>query len=324
MKRISVIIFVFLLFSMSALRADTGKGGGSMPQLQLNMSARVMGMGGAFAAISDQSMGMFYNPAGTAQLVWSDIQASYRTLDFDRRFGVLATSFKAMEEATISLGWIHASDGTFTGRDGEGELTGEDLSWSSNVVGIAFARSFGKYIYIGALGKYHITKLVNMTSNTVSFDIGGMATLNRKNTFQPNSFFDELRVGLVVKNLAGIDRWNTGDYWGQYGGTGVATEDKHPIAIKGGISALFLDRSILVAADIEKYEEQDVRIFVGGEYIYDGQYSLRGGYADGRMTLGGGLVQKFVYYSLSFDYAFASGIDGEAANHLFTIGFAFK
>ena len=324
MKKIIFICMFLTLLTSSVLLADTGKGGGPAPQLQFNMSARAMGMGGAFAAISNDAIGMFYNPAGTAQMEWNSTSATYRKLDFDRRFGIITGSFKAREMASISLGWIHASDGNFIGRDNEGDLTGEDLSWSSNIIGLCFARSFGKYLYLGATGKYYVTKLVNLSVNTVEFDLGAMLSLNRNNTFGPESFFDEVRFGLVVKNLAGTDRWNTGDYYSQFGGIGVSIQEDHLLAVRVGTSALFLNRSVLVGLDFEKYEDQDIRISAGGEYLYNNMFALRAGYADGRMAIGGGIIKSFIYYNLSVDYAFASAVDGEAPDHLFTIGFAFR
>lgn len=324
MKRIIILCALLTLLSASVLPAETGDGGGPAAFMQYNMSARVMAMGGAFAGIADDAIGMFYNPAGTAQLEWNAASATYRKLDLDKSFGTLSVSFKAREMATVSIGLVHASDGEFIGRDNEGDLTGEDLSYSANVVALCFARGFGKYFYLGATGKYYITKLVNMTVNTVEFDIGTMFTINRKNYFGQGSFFDEVRVGAVVKNLGGTDRWNTGDYYAQYGGVGVSINDNHLISIKGGVSALFLDRSMLVGVDVEKYEDQDIRLSAGGEYTYDNTFALRAGYSNGRMALGGGIKKTFIYYNLSVDYAFVGAVDGEAPDHLFTLGFAFR
>ena len=324
MKRIIIICALLTLLSASVLPAEKGDGGGPAVFMQYNVSARVMGMGGAFAGIADDAVGMFYNPAGTAQLEWNAASATYRKMDFDKSFGTLTASFKAREMATISIGLIHASDGEFVGRDNEGDLTGEDLSYSGNVVALCFARGFGKLVSLGATGKYYITKLANITVNTVEFDLGAMLSINRKNYFDQGSFFDEVRLGAVVKNLGGVDRWNTGDYYAQFGGIGVSIDDDHLIAVKSGLSVLFMNRSMLVGVDVEKYEDQDIRFSAGGEYTYDNTFALRAGYADGRLALGGGVKKTFIYYSLSVDYAFASAVDGEAPDHLFTIGFAFR
>jgi hypothetical protein len=324
MKKISGLIILILFVSAAGLLADTGKGGSPAAFLQLNISARVMGMGGAFAGVSDDAVAMFYNPAGAAQLEMNAFSASYRNMDFDRKLGSVTASFMAREEATIAVGWIHASDGNWVGRDAEGEISNEDLSYSDNVLAVAFARKFGRYFMAGGTGKYFITKVANVSANTIGFDVGTMLSLNKRNYLRDNKMFDQIRIGLTVANLGATHRWNTGDYWGQQGGTGVAIDESFAFAIKGGVSALMFDSTTLFAVDVVKYEEQDIKLFAGAEHIMKKLLALRAGYANGRLTFGAGVSKKYLYYSLNLDYAFATGVDGEAANHLFTIGFDFR
>ncbi len=324
MKKILLIAFMTVLVLTASLPAEEGKGGYPGSFLQLNLSARVMGMGGAFYGVSDDAVALFYNPAGCAQLQWNAVSASYRHMDFDRRMGFIAASFKARDEAVLALGWIHAGAGNFIGRDNEGFVTGDEFSYSDNALAIAFARAFGKYVMLGATGKYYITKVADISSNTLSFDIAAMGILSKKNRLSEDSRIDMLRVGIVVGNLGGMHRWSTGDYWGQFGLPGVSSEESFPIFVGGGASLLMLDSTTLIAADARYYQDQDLRLYAGGEYVIGKLLSLRAGYADGRLTFGGGIYKKFIYYSLSLDYAFASGLEGEAADHLFTLGFAFR
>jgi len=324
MKKVSVLVLLILIVSAASLSADTGKAGAPAAFMQLNLSARIMGMGGAFGAVSDDALAMFYNPAGAAQLKMNAVSASYRHMDFDRKLGNVCASFMAREEATIAVGWIYAGDGDWVGRDAEGSVTNEDLSYSDNTLAVAFARTFGDMIMVGATGKYFITKVANISSNTVGFDVGTMMSLNRMNYLENSKLFDQIRIGLTVANLGATHRWSTGDYWAAYGGTGVSRDESFSIAIKGGVSALMLDSSTLFAVDVVKYEDQDIRFYAGVEHILMNSLALRAGYADGRVSAGAGITKKYVYYSLKFDYAFVTGIDGEAANHLFTVGFDFR
>jgi hypothetical protein len=292
MKKIILIALMIVIMS-ACLSAEDGKGGGPGAFLQLNLSARVMAMGGAYLGVSDDASAIFYNPAGLAQIQWNTVTASYRTMDFDRKLGFIGVGLQALEEARIGIGWIHASDGNIDGRDLEGELTGEDLSYSDNAIAITFAKKFGDKFLLGATGAYFITKVANLTSNTINFNLGAMAELDKLNFLGPESFFDVLRVGIVVDNLGGIYRWNTGDYYAPLGGIGVS-------------------------------QEENFRFAAGGEYTLMEALALRAGYGNKRVAFGAGFFKTFVYYRLKFDYAFASGIDGEAANHLFTVGFEFR
>jgi hypothetical protein len=324
MKKLFFIFIILTLFGTSGLLAQDGNAGGTAAFLKFGFSARVIGMGGTYLAISDDATGMFYNPAGLAQLKWNSASASYRHMDFDRKFGYVAFGVQALEEATVAGGWIHASDGNFEGRDNEGAFTGEDLSYSDNVVALAFAKKFGDIFMFGAVGKYFISKVANITSNTVTFDVGGMAVLDKLNFFQPDAFFDLVRVGFVVENLGGTHRFNTGDYWAQFGEVGVAQDEDLPLGIKGGVSALAFDSTALVSVDVRKIENLDLKFYAGAEYVFNRMFALRAGYADKRLAFGGGISKTFVYYRFKLDYAFAAPVDGEAPDHLFTIGFEFR
>mgnify|MGYP001161985370 CR=1 FL=1 len=324
MKKIIAISILLSLALSSGALADDGNAGGPAAFLKLGFSARVMGMGGTYLAISDDATGMFYNPAGLAQLKWNSASASYRHMDFDRKFGYVAFGVQALEEATIAGGWIHASDGNFEGRDNEGALTGEELSYSDNTVALSFAKKFGEIFMVGATGKYFISKVADITSNTVSFDLGAMAVLDKLNFFQPDAFFDLVRIGVVVENMGGTHRFNTGDYWSRFGEVGVAQDEDLLLGFKGGVSALAFDSTTLVSVDVRKIEDHDIKFFAGGEYVFNRLFALRAGYADNRVAFGGGISKTFVYYRFKLDYAFAAPVDGEAPDHLFTIGFEFR
>lgn len=323
MKKIILVAAIVLIMS-ACLFADEGKGGGPAAFLQLNLSARVMAMGGAYQGVSDDAAAIFYNPAGLAQIKWNSGVASYRAMDFDRKEGFIGIGFQALQDAAIGLGWVHASDGNFDGRDNEGALTGENLSYADNAFAVTFAKKFGEMFLVGGTGKYYVTKVANLTANTISFDLGTMLELDKLNFLGPESIFDVVRVGAAVNNLGGTYRWNTGDYYAQYGGTGVSQEETFLIGVRGGVSALMMDSTTLVSADLSKVQDQDFRFAIGGEYIVMKTLALRAGYGNNRYSFGAGVFKTFIYYKLKFDYAYASGVDGEAANHLFTIGFDFR
>lgn len=324
MKKIVVILFVMLFASFGLLSAEDGRSGYAAAYLKLNLSARVVGMGGAFTAVADDALGLYYNPAGGPLINMNKVSASYRVMDFDRKMGHVAALFNAREDATVGVAWIYAGDNNWIARDEEGAPTGQDLTYADHNIALAFAKRFGEFIMIGATGKYFITKVGTINSTSVGFDVGSMVSFNRENWFDENSFFNDIRVGLAVQNLGTNWRWTTGDYWGEQGESGVSLEEKAQVFVRGGISALAFDSTALVALDLVKGQDQDVRIHAGAEYTAAKLFTVRGGYADGRFTLGGGVYKKFVYYALRFDYAFASDREGESPDHLFTIGFEFR
>ena len=62
-----LIIILLLLYNTSVYAADAYGAYGFFPQ----SSSRVLSMGGAFTALSDDASAIIYNPAGLVQARWS-------------------------------------------------------------------------------------------------------------------------------------------------------------------------------------------------------------------------------------------------------------
>ena len=104
----------------------------------------------------------------------------------------------------------------------------------------------------------------------------------------------------------------------------MAQDEDLPLGVKGGVSALAFDSTTLVSVDVRKIENLGLKFYAGAEYVFNRMFALRAGYADNRLAFGGGISKTFVYYRFRLDYAFASPVDGEAPDHLFTVGFEFR
>ena len=311
-----------MICSVSLIYAEEGDGGYTAAFMQLGLSARAVSMGQAYYAVSDDATAIFYNPAGAAFELNRDVGFAYRVMDLDRKLGYAAITVPVRGEATISVGWIFAGVGDIVERDRLGE-PGDELDYSENAISLAFARQFSKIVYVGGTGKYHMSKLATVTTNTVAFDIGAYLKFARGEQLSSNSFIDLLRFGFVVGNLGGSYIWTTGEYWNTRGELGDSRTDDFPILVGGGTSVLMLDEKLLIAADARKYQWHDLTIHAGAEYTVTKALKLRAGVDDWHPTFGGGVEKAFNTYSLQVNYGFSASRAGENSDHLFSIGVVF-
>jgi hypothetical protein len=107
-------------------------------------------MGGAFTAVAEGAVGYIYNPAGLAQTHDYTVGFAYRAMHLDRRLGYFSAGIPAKEEARLSLDWLHAGTDPLDARDEQGNIIpGEEISYSENMIGVTFAKKFGKNIILG-------------------------------------------------------------------------------------------------------------------------------------------------------------------------------
>lgn len=129
-----------------------------------NIGARAIGLNGAFTSLSDNSLAVFYNPAGLGQIIYREVSAYYGP----SQFGI-------SEISTAALTYTEALDfGTF----GIGLKTyGFDLYRESEMK-ISYGNSFGKKIFLGININYYNLKIQNYNSAfAFGADIGGLAYL---------------------------------------------------------------------------------------------------------------------------------------------------
>jgi hypothetical protein len=85
-KRIILALFCVTTVFNSSLKAESESSGHAAAYLQMGIGARALGMGGAFAAVSDDSTATFWNPAGLTQLKKSEFSAMTSRINLDRSY----------------------------------------------------------------------------------------------------------------------------------------------------------------------------------------------------------------------------------------------
>lgn len=327
MKKVFVLLVILAAVGSTSWGAE-GDGGYAGAFLQVPLGARPTAMGGAYIGLSDDVSGVMYNPAGLAGIPYREFGSSYRIMTLDRKLGFLSVVFPIQGMATLGVQWIYAGSGTVAERDRDGALVGRDFSHNSHQFGLTFAKRFESWFGAGVSISYLLSKVPQITSNAVGFDFGAMFHVNelidreRRDKF----FAQDVRVGLVVRNITKQFRWNSEKYVMTYTTDGVGFEqtDKFPIEVGFGGSAKFLNRKLILAADALKNEKQSVKVAFGGEYQLRNELALRTGYSVYGLSAGAGFQFDInPKQTLGIDYAFSTGRADEGSEHLFSIGLRF-
>ncbi len=318
MKKQFLLLLMTLILALliPTLYADDA-GGYAGAFLQLSVHPRAAGMGNAYAAVSDDPSGVFFNPAGVASLPRIGFSGGYRDMSLQRSLQHVVILFPVRGEAAIGFSGEMASMGNVIGRDSRGNETGE-LKNLDAVISLAFARRFSRFVSIGGNARYYYKKLETTNAYSAGFDVGAMVHLDQESVLPPDGAIDLLRFGVVVKNISAKYPWNTGNYWP----LGTDVSDKVPLAVRAGASVLMLKHRLLMALDAEKDEERSLKLFVGGEVKIVPQLALRAGASGGEPAFGGGFILPINTRKVQIDVAVeqAPNIGGWESIFGFSIG----
>ena len=327
---ISIPLALVLILSLGgALDAADGDGGYAGAFFQVPVGARPTAMGGAYRAISNDGAAPIYNPAGLAGLQHKLFASSYRLMKLDRQIGYVTLMFPTRGNSALGLHWRYAGSGSVDVRNADGDKLGRELSMNNHDFSIVFAKRFEDFFAVGAKMYYLHSAFAEMKAFSVGFDAGFMLYMDQlvhERGESEGSPIRDIQVGLTLKYFEAKYIWKNEDYIFRYvdgSSFGTEQEDKVPIEFGLGTSARFLQRKLLVAADLVKNSEQGVAIHGGAEYFVRPEFALRGGFSDGRFTAGTGYVFNLVNRVVGIDYAFTTDKADEGSEHVFSFEFLF-
>ncbi len=327
---ISIPLALVLILSLGgALDAADGDGGYAGAFFQVPVGARPTAMGGAYRAISNDGAAPIYNPAGLAGLQHKLFASSYRLMKLDRQIGYVTLMFPTRGNSALGLHWRYAGSGSVDVRNADGDKLGRELSMNNHDFSIVFAKRFEDFFAVGAKMYYLHSAFAEMKAFSVGFDAGFMLYMDQlvheRGQSEGNPIRD-IQVGLTLKYFEAKYIWKNEDYIFRYvdgSSFGTEQEDKVPIEFGLGTSARFLQRKLLVAADVVKNSQQGAAFHGGAEYFVRPEFALRGGFSDGRFTAGTGYLFNLVNRVVAIDYAFTTDKADEGSEHVFSFEFLF-
>lgn len=201
-KGLLIILVYAVLFVATApfkLYSQPEGGGYGESYLLRNIGSRPISMGGAYSAIVNEPMGLFYNPAGLSFLTPNpSVSSMYSVLQFGRAHSAGAFAMGVGENMGFGIGFNSFHTGEFTGRDARGNPIGTLSNWQYEIVG-GFSYRI-EFASLGIAAKYLTNNLIGTSTcgDGYSLDLG-----------MKFNVMDLFSFGLAVQDLSAIMMWNT-------------------------------------------------------------------------------------------------------------------
>lgn len=276
---------LLLISAFSAPPASAETGTTALPFLKMDAGARAAGMGGAYCAAGDDSLSVFYNPAGTALVSRKEILLSHNEW-LDGLRNEAAAYVHPFESGLSVFGGVNALfSGSMEKYDGLGAPSGSFSSLEG-----AFSAGVSGRLGRGYYGGLAVKALSQSADGESAMAWAGDAGLLKA--------WDRWRLGLSASNFGGSMKLGSQAF-------------KLPLVLRGGVSAEVIEH-IRLSADLIKPGESDSQGAFGAEAELPANPSeaffLRAGYRTGRATNSGpGFAAGLGFRSadLRLDYAFA-------------------
>ncbi|OGS43159.1 MAG: hypothetical protein A2539_08545 [Elusimicrobia bacterium RIFOXYD2_FULL_34_15] len=294
---ISFLTFNFLY--LTHLKADIGKTGASF--LLEDVSARTVGMGSAFCAVSDDAGLISVNPAGLNYIINPELTTMYRKGLIDSYYGFAGFVYPVLPKATLSLGALVFDGGDIDINYLDGTSRTVKLA-QDMAISLGLGSNIGEYVFLGGNAKIIKSKLGEQYSaNSVSGDFGIIVrTVN-----------DKFSLGISAQNI----------------GNGLKYQDiadQLPLILRTGIGYKLLglnNHTLLIAGDVLFPKEDSMKTHLGIEYWYHSLIALRTGYKIGYepdiITAGIGIKA----FQGQIDYCYISVLDELTHKISFTVRF---
>jgi len=276
--------------------------------LEIGISARAVGMGDAFVAVSDDATAMYYNPAGLTQLYDREVVVAAIDYPADIQYGFAGIAYPLYRfGGVLGIGMYALDAGDMQETTYEySEGTGRTFGAASYALAMSYGRNLTDRFSVGLTLKFIDEHYEDERSSGWAADVGTSY----------NTGFRNFKISMVITNF-GPDMTFISESYPlpinfRFGGAIDIVEGEHH---RGTFSLEAQHPS----DNLEKYN-------AGFEYSLDSHYFLRVGqrfqYDEGSFSAGGGIHVPFESMELQLDYAYQDyGLLTQA--HRFTLGLKF-
>jgi hypothetical protein len=286
-------VLLSLLLSAAPAAAQDESGGAPGSWLSQYVTARTMGLGGAFVAVADEASTAVWNPAGLAQLVPNELRFETARLFEDTSVNALNFAVPGNKLPSFGLSIVYLNSGNFERTNSMNDPLGT-FSEGETAYILSMAKNLNTRLALGANAKLVRQSVEDFAGNGFGFDIGGIYCLT-----------PSIKVGASVLNL---------------GGPSITLRDSketYPIEYRAGFSAAVLRGRGLLTAELDQADGPGTRIRAGTEYWVQNSIGLRVGMDDQEAC--GGLSYRF-----SGKYQFDYGVLDHALGMMHRLGLTYR
>ncbi len=291
MKNAYLIAGLTIFASLMTLPAVAGEDAGIRSVFAEGTGNRALGLGGAFVALADDASAPAWNPAGLSRLLRYELQAShtgYYGLDLSEQH--LYVAIPSWRWGNFGLGIRQYGVKGIEERDEFNVLQSDELDRTEQEISFSYAQALTPTWSVGFSGKLRRLSFGTYSAQGVGLDIGvigrPLASFGRSSGWQRG-----LSAGLSIRNVVEPTLTLVNDPVTDPTGLRFGLAQDIPLA--GG-------RSLLLAADLEKTQDMDLRFHGGMELRAHSLLALRGGLNARGFSMGAGIS----YRRVQFDYAF--------------------
>ena len=187
------------LGTSQALFADVANGGRSAFEfLKISPITRAIGLGGAYTALGDDVGAIYYNPAGLASLLTSELNVTYLALYQSMNYESATFAYPLGESmpdfgGTAAIGINFLQPGNIARTNDQGQTVNGNGTFSSadEVFTFSYARMITSGVHAGLSVSYMQQQIDTITSSL--FEVNGGVII-----LPP---FDGMRIGVTLKNM---------------------------------------------------------------------------------------------------------------------------
>jgi len=307
-KRIILIFVAFLAVdACPSFAAGVGTTGSDF--LKIAIGARPAAMGESYLAISDDSDGFNWNPAGLVQVELPELSLTHLAYfaDINYEYAGYASPFHGSGFG-VGVTWLNVP--SFDSTDGQAPA----VSAENYDVTAAYALPLGPLLSLGLSAQFLYSDLADKNSEGGALDLGAL--------FKP--FGRSLVFAVVAQNLGDETSFDT-------------TSDPLPVEFRFGTALRLYNKSdqnyFNLSVDVDKALDNRFEFDFGGEYWLFDTLALRAGYdlseggddldsepdAPANFTAGAG----FKYGAADIDYAFVP-LGELGVTHRFSLSWKFN